>query len=165
MARINEVAAQITSAQKANYSALDGNSRLSVVKKFYKEKGLEIPVSITVTSSKKGNYLTKDEKIALQNSYISALISGNVTEEVKNNFDAVNNPDKVATFSETLPYNEAVQNFGAAVVAAKMLDGLSVSDNEEFHKVRKFEVPALVAISEIPALIEALQEIYKSSNK
>ena len=165
MARINEVAAQITSAQKANYSALDGNSRLSVVKKFYKEKGFEIPVSITVTSSKKGNYLTKDEKIALQNSYISALISGNVTEEVKNNFDAVNNPDKVATFSETLPYNEAVQNFGAAVVAAKMLDGLSVSDNEEFHKVRKFEVPALVAISEIPALIEALQEIYKSSNK
>lgn len=165
MSRINEFAIYCTTAQKATFTSLDGNSRLNVVNKFYSEKGLEKPVSITVTTSKKGAYLTKDEKINIQSEYIKALQAGNVTPEMQGNFDAVCNPDAVCTFSETLPYSDAVKNFGPSVVAARMIDGMSVKDNEEFHKVRKFDVPANVAISEIPAFIKALQSIYDNATK
>lgn len=99
----------------------------------------------------------------IQAEYIKALQSGTVSETIKSNFDAVCNPDAVCTFSETLPYSDAVKTFGPAVVASKMIDALSVKDNEEFHKVRKFDVPAAVAVSEIPAFIKALQSIYNAS--
>lgn len=163
MSKIQDFAVYVTTAQKATFTSLDGNSRLNVVKNFYKENSLEIPVSVTVSTSKKGSYLTKDEKIMIQAEYIKALQSGTVSETIKSNFDAVCNPDAVCTFSETLPYSDAVKNFGPAVVASKMIDALSVKDNEEFHKVRKFDVPAAVAVSEIPAFIKALQSIYDAS--
>lgn len=163
MSRLDNFAAYVTTAQKATFTSLDGNARLNVVKNFYKENSIEIPVSVTVSTSKKGSYLTKDEKISIQMEYIKALQSGNVTPEMENNFKAVTNPETVATFSETLPYSEAVSVFGPAVVAAKMIDCLTTSLNEEFHKVRKFDVPAAVAISEIPAFIKALEKIYKAA--
>lgn len=165
MSKIQDFAVYCTTAQKTTFSAMDGNARLNVVNAFYQGKGLEKPVSITVSTSKKGNYLTKDEKIMIQTSYINAMQSGNVTPELENNLQAVFNPENVATFSETLIYSDAVKNFGPAVVASKMIDALSVSDNEEFHKIRKFDVPASVAISEIPAFIKALQKIYDESTK
>lgn len=163
MSKIQDFAVYATTAQKATFTSLDGNSRLNVVKNFYKENSLEIPVSVTVSTSKKGSYLTKDEKINIQSEYIKALQSGNITPELENNFKAVTSPETVATFSETLPYNEAVSVFGPAVVAAKMIDGLTTSLNEEFHKVRKFDVPANIAISEIPAFIKELEKIYKAA--
>ena len=115
MSKIQDFAVYVTTAQKATFTSLDGNSRLNVVKNFYKENSLEIPVSVTVSTSKKGSYLTKDEKINIQAKYIKALQSGNVTPELENNFKAVTGPETVATFSETLPYNEAVSVFGPAV--------------------------------------------------
>lgn len=163
MSRINEFAVYCTTSQKSTFTNLDGNSRLNVVNKFYKDKGLKKPVSITVSTSKKGTYLTKDEKIRIQLDYINALKSGEVSDELENNFKAVTSPDAVATFSETLVYSDAVKEFGPAIVAAKMIDGLSVPDLDEFHKIRKFEVPANIAIDEIPAFIKALQAIYDTA--
>ncbi len=163
MSRLTDFAAYITTAQKTTYSALDANSKLSAVKAFYQSKGLELPASITVTTQKKGLYLTKDEKLSIQAAYIKAMKSGNVSEELEGQFEAVVNPGAVCTFSQTLVYSEAVKVFGPAVVAAKMIDALSVSDNEEFHKVRKFDVSASVAVSEIPAFIKELQAIYDAS--
>ena len=165
MSKITDFAVYCTSAQTANFTSLDGNSRLNVVKNFYKENSLILPTSITLSTSKKGTYLTKDEKIRIQSDYIKALQAGTVSNEMQANFDAVCNPDNVATFSETLVYSEAVKNFGPAVVAAKLIDGLSVTDNEKFHKIRKFDVPASVAISEIPAFIKALQAIFDEATK
>lgn len=163
MSRISDYAAYITSAQKSSFTALDGSGRLSVVKGFYQSKGLELPVSITVTTQKRGAYLSKDEKIKIQGEYIQALQSGSVTNVVKANFEAVVNPDAVCTFSKSLGYSEALKEWGPAVVASKMIDSLSVADNEEFHKVRKFDVPAAVAVSEIPSFIKELQAIYDAA--
>lgn len=163
MNKIENFAKYCTTAQKATFTSLDGNSRLNVVTAFYNENGINLPSVITVSQSKKGVYLTKDEKIQIQSAYISALVSGTVSEEIENNFRAVTDSEAVATFSETLPFSEAVKSFGPAIVAAKMIDNLSVSDNEKFHKVRKFDVPANVAISEIPAFIKALETIYKEN--
>lgn len=166
MSKIQDYALYITSAQKSNYTALDGNSRLNVMKVFYKENNLSLPASVTVKESKKGSYLTKDEKIAIQNEYIKELqSSGKVSEQTANNFAAVNNPEEIATFSETLPFGEAVKTFGSAIVAAKMKDALNVSLLEKFNKIRKFDVPASVAISEIPELIKELQAIYENNSK
>ncbi len=165
MSRIIDFAVYCTTDQKSTYTGLDGNSRLNVVKKFYTDNGLEIPASVTVTTSKKGSYLTKDEKIGIQSAYINALKFGEVPAELENNFEAITNPDVVAMFSETLPYSEAVKTFGASVVSAKMIDGLPTKLNEDFHKIRRFEVPASVAISEIPAFIKALQKIFDEATK
>lgn len=165
MSKIQDFAVYVTTAQKSTFTGLDGNSRLNVVKKFYTDNKLEIPVSISVTTTKKGSYLTKDEKISIQSAYISELKSGNVSKETEKNFQAVTDPDKVVTFTETLVYSEAVKNFGPAVVAAKMIDSMPVSINEDFHKIRKFTVPANIAINEIPAFIKELQAIYDSATK
>ncbi len=165
MSRLTDFAVYITTAQKSSYSGLDGNSRLQVVKAFYRSKGLELPASITVSTSKKGAYLSKDEKMSIQFAYIEALKSGNVPEELEKRFAAVVNPEAVCTFAKTLPYSEAVKEWGPAVVASKLVDAFSVADNEEFHKIRKFDVPAAVAVSEIPAFIKALQAIYDESTK
>lgn len=165
MSKIQDFAVYCTSEQKATFTSLDGNARLNVVKNFYKENSLTIPSSITVSTSKRGSYLTKDEKIAIQMEYIQALQSGNITPELENNFKAVTDSAAVATFSETLVYSAAIKEFGPAVVAAKLIDALSVADNEKFHKIRKFDVPASVAISEIPAFIEELKKIYDSATK
>ena len=165
MSKIQDFAVYVTTAQKSTFTGLDGNSRLNVVNKFFEDRKIEKPVSITVTTTKKGSYLTKDEKLAIQSAYISELKAGKVSEETEKNFEAVTDPEKVVTFSETLIYSEAVKNFGPAVVSAKMIDLLSVKDNEEFHKIRKFEVPASVAISEIPAFIKELQKIYEEAKK
>lgn len=163
MSKLQDFAGFITTAQRATFTALDGNSRLNVVKDFYKSHELTKPVTITVTSTKRGGYLTKDEKLAIQSAYISALKAGNVSEELENNFAAVTDAEAVATFSETLPYTDAVKTFGPAVVAAKMIDALDVTLNEEFHKIRKFDVPAAVDIAEIPAFIKELEKIYKAA--
>ncbi len=163
MSRLSDYAAYITAAQKSSFTALDGAGRLAVVKGFYNSKSLELPVSITVATQKRGAYLSKDEKIRIQAEYIQALQSGNVSDSVQANFNAVVDPDAVCTFAKTLGYTDALKEWGPAVVAAKLLDALSVADNEEFHKIRKFDVPAAVAVSELPAFIKELQAIYDAA--
>jgi hypothetical protein len=165
MSKIQDFAAYVTTAQKSTFTGLDGNSRLNVVNNFYNEKGLEKPAAIVVTTQKRGSYLSKDEKLSIQSAYIAALKSGKVDEEIESNFEAVNDPAKVATFSRSLPYSEAVKEFGPAIVAAKMIDGMPVTFNEEFHKIRQFEAPAAIAVSEIPAFIKALQAIFDEATK
>ncbi len=165
MSRIIDFAVYCTTGQKATYTSLNGTGRHNVAKDFYKSHNLDLPVSITITTTKKGSYLTKNEIILIQSEYIEALRSGAVSEELENNFKATTSPDLSVTFSETLPYKEALKEFGPAIVAAKMIDSLPVELNEEFHKIRKFDVPADIDIKEIPAFIKALQEIYDKSQK
>ncbi len=167
MSRIAEFASYCTSSQVSTFTGLDSASRLTVVKEFYSSHKLEIPASITVTTTKKGTYLTKDEKLAIQSAYIIESKTGKISPLTESNLDAVLNPDAVATFSETLPFSKAISKdgFGPSVVASKMIDSLSPSLNEEFHKIRKFDVPASIAISEIPAFIKELQAIYDANQK
>lgn len=94
--------------------------------------------------------------------YIKALQAGKMTPELENNLKAVTDPSSTATFSETYTYPEAVKALNPAVIAAKLIDALPVKMNEEFHKIRRFDVPAAVSISEIPAFIEELRKIYES---
>ncbi len=164
MTKLSNYATYITTGRKATFSSLSGLERLNAVKSFYNSKGLELPASITVTTSKRGARLTQAEKISIQGEYISALKAGEVSTELEARFEAVMNPDAVCTFSACLPYSEALKEWGFEVVAAKMIDLLSVADNEDFHKIRKFDVPAAVAISEIPAFIKELQAIYDAAN-
>ena len=162
MSRLSDYAAYITSPQQSSFSSLDGNSRLNVVNAFYADKGLERPQQITLTSSVKGIYLSKDDKLKIQMDYIKALQAGKMTSELENNLKAVTDPSSTATFSENYTYSEAVKALNPAVVAAKLIDALPVKCNEEFHKIRKFNVPASVSISEIPAFIEELRKIYEN---
>ena len=163
MSKLSDYAAYITAARKATYTGMAGQERLNAVKSFYNSKGLNLPASITVTSSKRGARLTQAEKISIQGEYIAALQAGNVSAELEARFAAVKNPDAVCTFSSCLSYSEALKEWGAEAVAAKMIDALSVADNEEFHKIRKFDVPAAIAVSEIPAFIKELQAIYDAA--
>lgn len=165
MSKVKDYAAYITAARKATYTSMTGLERLNVVKSFYNSKGLSLPASITVTTPKRGARLTQAEKISIQGEYISAMLAGKVSEELEARLKAVNNPDAVCTFTKCLPYSEALKEWGFDVVAARLIDALSVADNEEFHKIRRFEVPASVAVSEIPAFIKELQAIYDEKTK
>ena len=162
MSRLSDFATYVTSQQQSSYSNLDGNGRLNVVNKFYADKGLERPTSITLATSTKGIYLSKDDKLKIQMDYIKALQAGKMTSELENNLKAVTDPSSTATFSETYTYSEAVKALNPAIVAAKLIDALPINMNEEFHKIRKFDVPAAVSVSEIPAFIEELKKIYES---
>ena len=164
MSKLSDFAAYCTSAQSSSFTALDGNSRLNVVKDFYNSKGLELPGTITITSTTKVSRLTKDERNAVSYSYAIAVAKGETpSEEMLNNLLALSDPEKSITTTKSAPYKESIKEFGASVVAAKLIDALSVSDNDEFHKIRKFDVPASVDISEIPAFINELAQIYANS--
>lgn len=163
MSKVKDYAVYITTARKATYTSMTGFERLNVVKSFYNSKGLSLPASLTTTTSKLGARLTQPEKIKIQGEYISALQAGNVSEELEARLKAVNNPNAVCTFTSCLSYSEALKEWGVDIVAARLIDALSVADNEEFHKNRKFEVPASVAVSEIPAFIKELQAIYDAA--
>jgi len=165
MLKLSDYANYVTSQQKSSYGALDGNGKLNAIKKFYKDNDLNLPGQITLTSSTKGIYLSKDQKLKIYKDYFTAMQAGKVTPEMQQNVKAAENTDEVATFSETYAYSEAVKALGPAVVAAKLIDALPVKLNEEFHKIRKFDVPAPVSISEIPAFIEELKKIYEASQK
>lgn len=166
MSKLQDFALYITSAHTASFTALDGMQRLEAVKDFYNKKGLTLPPCITVTSTKKVAYLSKDERNAITNAVALAAINGEeITVEMKQNVLAVNNPDATITTTKTESYKNAVETFGASVVAAKLIDGMNATNNEEFHKIRKFDVSASVDISTIPAFIKELQKIYNESHK
>lgn len=159
MSKINDFAVYCTSEHTAPFSKHNGLAQLNIVKDFYKDNGLEIPASVTVTTSKNAGRLTKDEQIAI---YAAALKGEN---EALANVAKIGNSDEKVTFTKTYTYSELLADFAPAVVASKLIDNLSVSDNEKFSAIRKHTAPADIAISEIPAFIKALQSIYDEATK
>ena len=165
MTKLAQIALQITSAQESSFTALDGNSRLEAVKNFYRNNGLDLPAVITVTTTKKASYLSKDEKMNIRDEYIAMLENGNDDETIRANYKACKTEDGTITFTKTVTYSVSVLEFGAAVVAAKLIDGLDASKNEAFHKIRKHSIPAAVDIESIPAFIKELQKLYDEAHK
>lgn len=154
MSKLSEVAKALTSERTATWSQMTGAERLEAVKAFYRERNIALPTSITVVTRKPARLLTKDETIAI----MAAALNGD--EDARKNYELTKDPAAMIIIAKDCkPFGLAAAAFGPDVVAAKMIDALSVSQNEEFHKIRKFRVPATVAISAIPAFIAELQKL------
>lgn len=164
MSKISNFAIYCTSAHESNYTNLNGVERLNAVKDFYKSNDLVLPETITVTTEKRVGRLNKDERNEISLKYALAAAKGEeITEEMTSNLLALSDPEKSVKTTTSKSYAESVPFFGESVVAAKLIDALPTDKNESFHKIRKFAVPASIAVEEIPQFIEELRKIYKAS--
>ena len=134
---------------------INGISRYESIKDYYTENGLDFPVSLTFVTTKNAARLTKDEQISIY----AAALKGDT--EALENVSKIGNADAKVTFTDTVAFSEAVSLKGYSVTAAKLVDLLSVSDNEKYNKVRKDSRP-LFDKSEIPAIIKVLQSMMES---
>ena len=168
MSKLSIIAAALVHENSA--AALAGFDSLESIKGFYKNSGLDLPVSLTFTQTVSAARLTKDEKNALQAEYISLLtaklqgteIPENAAE-IENNYSEMQREDGKVTFTKTYPYSVALENKPAKAVAAKLVDMLSAADNEKYNSIRRKETAALIDIDSIPAFIKELEKIHAAA--
>ena len=135
---------------------INGIARYESIKDFYRENGIELPASLTFVTTKNAARLTKDEQIAI---YAAALKGDS---ESLANVAKIGHEDEKVTFTDTVVFSECVKVKGFSATAAKLVDGLSVSDNEKYNKARRDNKP-MFDKSEIPAIIKVLQSMIETA--
>ena len=135
---------------------INGISRYESIKDFYKENGIDFPVSLTFVTTKNAARLTKDEQISI---YAAALKGDS---ESISNAAKIGHEDEKVTFTDTVAFSESVKVKGFSATAAKLVDGLSVTDNEKYMKSRRESRP-IFDMSEIPAIIKVLQSMMETA--
>jgi len=161
--KLNFVVSALFAENGANL--LSGFAKYEKIVAFYNSAKITLPVSLTFVETKSANRLTKDETIAIQRAYISELKAGNVTPETENNFNSIGRDGEKVTFSNTVVFSESCKVMGYNATASKLVDMLNPAQLEEYQKESRKKGNALFAVSEIPAIIDALTKIAENANK
>lgn len=165
MTQLSKVAEALTSAQMVSFGAASSRERYQIVKSFYREEGLELPPCLTFTESRSAARLSKDDKLAIAAELIQAMQSGDAAtiEAAQANYKVATTGEGSVKTSTTYSLNEALDKEGPGRVALALKDRLNLNQVEKFQEVRKWRVPAAVAVCEIPAFIKELQAIYDAN--
>ena len=142
---------------------INGFAKYEKVIAFYGANKIALPVSLTFVETKSIDRLTKDETISiLRKGYAS-----DASDEDKENASKVLAPkdgEKV-TFTNTVLFSESCKVVGYNATATKLVDMLNPGQLEEYQKQSRKNGNAIFAVSEIPAIIEMLNNIAEKANK